>query len=129
MTTLVRHLSYKFGDEPPDPAQLIARVTEQSMNFWNSSVKKTIATSSNDSPMFSRTERFPPVTKHKLVKFGAQAKRRSGFPIKEHYLILLISPNEQYLIIKSYSVLKSRFIKKCKDFCQTICYEKFRKTA
>ena len=33
----------------------------------------------------STTERFPPVTKHKLVKFGVHSKRRSGFP-KEYSL-------------------------------------------
>ena len=49
--------------------------------------------SSNDSLIFSpffrssTTERFLSVTKHKLVKFGAHAKRRSGFP-KEYSLTL-----------------------------------------
>ena len=49
--------------------------------------------SSNDSPIFSpffrssTTESFLSVTKHKLVKFGAHAKRRSGFP-KEYSLTL-----------------------------------------
>ena len=109
MTTHVRHLKTEFADDPTDPAQLVgSQAKYEFLGFFSEKKKKKkkiLGPHQMTSHFlhFSRTEKFPLVTKHNRTNFGADPKRVSRFP-KNHSL----RGFQKTVLAISFSILKTR---------------------